>query len=131
MTKLAQIRFGTDNLVSELTQKFQSWDNFSDMAAVLTNYAQLGFRADNWNSVLKQNSKLTNKQKHWTFNNSTAKSTDLAKKVSEMTIKAQNWHQNFKVDQCIKKLFCNKNAVLTKNWNYSYNTDVTTNLCSN
>ena len=119
-TKLAQIRFGTDNLASGLTQKFQSWAVYLKLKfqwfeqLFRKNWAQLGFRTDNSSSELKQNSKLNNEQKTETSVITQLHQQIWLKKFQKLQFRFPIYNQNFKVTNVPKNSFVIKTLYYKK-----------------
>ena len=108
------------------------------MTAVLTNWAQLGFRTDNLSSELtprKSVDQLTRdlvfSKKHSCINKFGLKSLEMTRKGWELTIYFQTWHKNLKVDQCTKSQSFSDITVLLRFWDkIGFRTDNLSSECT-
>ena len=116
-----------------MTPKIQSWPMYQKSFFKRCIYKIGSNKVRNWQFKFRTETKLKVEQwtKNWNFSNNTATSSNLAQKVSEMTIYVPNWNQNFKVTNVPKNSFVRKTLYWQKKLKFSYITAVLKNLCSN
>ena len=102
-----------------MTPKIQSWPMYQKSFFKRCIYKIGSNKVRNWQFKFRTETKLKVAQwaKNWNFSNNTATSSNLAQKVSEMTIYVPNWNQNFKVTNVPKNSFVRKTLYWQKNWN--------------
>ena len=93
-----------------MTPKIQSWPMYQKSFFKRCIYKIGSNKVRNWQFKFRTETKLKVEQwtKTWNFSNNTATSSNLAQKVSEMTIYVPNWNQNFKVTNVPKNSFVRK-----------------------
>ena len=102
-----------------MTPRIQSWPMYQKSFFKCCIYKIGSNKVRNWQFKFRTETKLKVEQwtKNWNFSNNTATSSNLAQKVSEMTIYVPNWNQNFKVTNVPKNSFVRKTLYWQKNWN--------------